>query len=96
MDRRPTLAELVTVQPGNKFNGDSVIFYNGRMFRLPEVAWALRAFVENEERLRELRPHWKHDPRSFLLAFLDEAIVAEDEEAFAQVCERYRLWRYWR
>jgi len=93
---RPTLSELVQTKPGNKFDGDRVIFYNGRQFRLPEVAWALREFVLNEERLRALRPHWKREPKSHVLAYLDEAICAEDEEEFARVCERYRLWRYWR
>ena len=61
------LSELVGTRSGNIFDGDRVSFYNGRQIRLPEVPWALREFVLNEERLRGLLHHWNREPTKLVL-----------------------------
>lgn len=94
-----TLSEDVRLESGAKFPGDNVIYLFGRRFDIATVAWAMRAFVQNERLRYERDPnvsHWQHDPVMFYLAFLHEALETMDEDAFNALCRRYRLWRYWR
>ena len=84
----------VVMAPGNKFPGDVRVMLYGHNFRLVEVARALRAFVLNEERRKERDAtceHWREDPRTYLMDFINDAVSARDDRAFVEVCIRYHL-----
>lgn len=77
------------IVPGRKEDGDLRLeVLAGRAWQPVHMAMAALLtdfFVENEEHLRQFRPHWQQTGRAFFLAFLADAVTRGWEAASADL-----------
>jgi len=81
------------VVPGRKEDGDLRLEWSvrgeWRPVKMAVAAFLVDFFVENEEHLRQFRPHWRSTGEAFFIAFLRDA-VARGWQAAAATLERQR------